>query len=36
MRSWLVALAGLTAVAGIWRYRRRTRCAAPGDDRAER
>jgi hypothetical protein len=34
LRSWLLALAGLVAVAGgLWRYRRR---AAPGDDRAGR
>jgi hypothetical protein len=37
LRSWLVALAGLVAVAaGLWRYRRRQRGAAPGAGRAER
>jgi hypothetical protein len=37
LRSWLLALAGLVAVAaGLLRYRRRARCAAPSDDRAER
>jgi hypothetical protein len=37
LHSWLLALAGLVAVgAGVWRYRRRDRCATPSDDRAER
>jgi hypothetical protein len=37
LRSWLLGLAGLAAVAaGLWRYRRRERCAASSDDRAER
>jgi hypothetical protein len=36
LRSWPLALAGLVAfAAGLWRYRRRTRCATPDDDRAE-
>ena len=36
-RSWLLGLAGLAAVAGgLGRYRRRARCAAQRDDRAER
>ena len=35
LRSWLLGLGGLTA-AGLWRYRRGTRCTAPGVDRAER
>jgi hypothetical protein len=36
LRSWLLGLAGLVAVAaGLWRYRRQSRCAAPRDDRAE-
>ena len=35
--SWLLGLAGLVAVAaGTWRYRGRTQCATPSDDRAER
>jgi hypothetical protein len=37
LRSWLLGLAGLVAVAaGLWRYRHRARCAVPSDDRAER
>ena len=37
LRSWLLGLAGLVGVAaGLWRYRRRTGCVAPGDDRGER
>jgi hypothetical protein len=36
LRSWLLGLAGLVAVAaGLWRYRHRERCAAPNVDRAE-
>jgi hypothetical protein len=37
LRSWLLGLAGLAAVAaGLRQYRRRERCAASSDDRAER
>jgi hypothetical protein len=37
LRSWILGLAGLVAVAaGVWRYRRRSRCAVPSDDRVER
>ena len=37
LRSWLLALAGLVVAAGgVGRYRRRVRCAVPGDDRAGR
>ena len=37
LRSWLLAFAGLVVVAGgVGRYRRRERCAVPGDDRAGR
>jgi hypothetical protein len=37
LRSWLIGLVGLIAVtAGLWRYRRRTRCGAPSKHRAER
>lgn len=36
LRSWLLGLAGLIAMAaGLWRYGRRARFAAPSDDRTE-
>jgi len=37
LRSSVLGLAGLVALAvGLWRYRRRTSCAAPSDDRVDR
>jgi hypothetical protein len=37
LRSWLLGVAGLIAVAaGLWRYRRRARDAAPSDHPTER
>jgi hypothetical protein len=37
MRSWLLGLVGLdlAVAAGLWRRRRRARCAMPSDERRE-